>query len=91
MSKDTYYKTCDKCGANLDPCETCDCEIPPAAVVIRELLFVAIDITPGDAPCVSVMERNGDVTNIINVIYGDEAIDLYHKLITKQEKEPDKC
>lgn len=23
----TYYYTCDNCGANLDPCEKCDCDI----------------------------------------------------------------
>lgn len=22
-----YYEICDKCGANLDPGETCDCEM----------------------------------------------------------------
>ena len=22
-----YYKTCDKCGSNLDPGEKCDCEM----------------------------------------------------------------
>jgi len=26
MSKETYYKTCEKCGANLDPGERCDCD-----------------------------------------------------------------
>lgn len=25
MSRNTYYKTCSDCGANLDPGETCDC------------------------------------------------------------------
>lgn len=24
--KHTYYHTCPKCGANLDPGETCDCQ-----------------------------------------------------------------
>lgn len=24
--RDRYFKTCDKCGANLDPGERCDCE-----------------------------------------------------------------
>jgi hypothetical protein len=26
MSKNTYYWTCPKCKANLDPGERCDCE-----------------------------------------------------------------
>jgi len=26
MSKSQYFKTCEKCGANLDPGERCDCE-----------------------------------------------------------------
>ena len=26
MSKETYYHTCEKCGANLDPGERCDCD-----------------------------------------------------------------
>lgn len=26
MSRNTYYWTCPKCGANLDPGESCDCE-----------------------------------------------------------------
>lgn len=26
MSRKTYYWTCPKCGANLDPGESCDCE-----------------------------------------------------------------
>jgi len=25
MSKSQYYQTCEKCGANLDPGERCDC------------------------------------------------------------------
>lgn len=25
MSRETYYWTCPKCGANLDPNESCDC------------------------------------------------------------------
>lgn len=24
--RNKYYKTCDKCGANLDPGERCNCE-----------------------------------------------------------------
>ena len=24
--KNTYYKTCERCGAHLDPGEKCDCE-----------------------------------------------------------------
>ena len=26
MNKETYYKTCPECNANLDPQEFCDCE-----------------------------------------------------------------
>lgn len=26
MAKNTYYKTCPLCGANLDPGEMCDCK-----------------------------------------------------------------
>ena len=29
----TYYKTCDKCGANLDPGERCDCAKDKIVVV----------------------------------------------------------
>lgn len=31
----SYYRTCPRCGANLDPGETCDCQIG-AALLLTE-------------------------------------------------------
>lgn len=37
MPRHAYYHTCPICGANLDPGERCDCEVPVSAPVAKQV------------------------------------------------------
>lgn len=37
MTRHAYYHTCPICGANLDPGERCDCEVPVSAPVAKQV------------------------------------------------------
>ena len=39
----SYYHTCPLCGANLDPCEKCDCENERRAYALELIKGMTID------------------------------------------------
>ena len=44
----SYYHTCDKCGANLDPGEKCDCEeITDINEIRHKDYIIGIDLSEG--------------------------------------------
>lgn len=91
MSKQYWH--CAACGGNFDLGEKCDCDSPIVFGAdlseeeeerdneeIDEILHVAVDISKHDMPCVTIARPDpvGDtISEIINVITGDEAIKLY--------------
>lgn len=83
----SYYYTCSKCDANLDPGERCDCEKMKPSLPnrpISDCLMVAYDDAKnGDHICFTVARRTNDKVQILNSYYDDEAIDMYNKLITQ--------
>ena len=78
----SYYHTCPDCKANLDPGEQCDCKKTKQPVSDR--LIIAYDNAEnGDIP---VSRKIDGTIYIINRYKGDEAIDMYNKLIMKLQK-----
>jgi hypothetical protein len=51
---------------------------------IRECLILGIDITVGDEPTIAVGKRHGRSITIIHTIKGDEAKEIYEKLVNKK-------
>ena len=54
---------------------------------ISESIIISIDISEnGDTPVLAVCRKQrGNITEIVNIFQGEEAIDLYTKLITTKE------
>lgn len=76
----SYYHSCPDCKANLDPGERCDCKNVKQPVSDR--LIIAYDNAEnGDIPVFTVARKIGGTIYIINWYKGDEAIDMYNKLI----------
>jgi len=46
-----YYKTCENCGAHLDPEERCDCE---------DTLIVDYELSKQDDVCLTIIKVKGD-------------------------------
>jgi hypothetical protein len=98
MSKQYWH--CDACGGNFDLGEKCDCDSPITPVVafgeteeIDEILHVAVDISKNDIPCVTIARPDpiGDtISEIINVVTGDKARELYDILtgLAKTVRDP---
>ena len=40
----SYYRTCPDCGANLDPGERCDCQVPVKQVLNKEKPHTAVPV-----------------------------------------------
>jgi len=76
-----YYKTCDNCGANLDPNETCDCQKMEPTVSISETFIVGFDSCKTDKSCLQVSKVTNGTLRVTNVYYGREAEELYNKLV----------
>lgn len=54
---------------------------------INESLIVGVDISEnGDTPVLIVVRKQPGKVEIVNTFQGEEAIELYMKLITKREK-----
>ena len=52
-----------------------------------DTLLIGFDFTHGkDVGVLIVGRREGKSTNIINAFQGEEALDIYKKLVTKKEK-----
>ena len=55
---------------------------------LNDTLLVSIDIREGESVLMLVgRKRKGEMLEIINTVQGEEAKDIYNKLITKKEKE----
>lgn len=55
---------------------------------LNDTLLVSIDIREGGSALMLVgRKRKGEMLEIINTFQGEEAKDIYNKLITKKEKE----
>ena len=48
---------------------------------VEDMLYVSVDFSPNDTDMLMVMRRKGDITNIINLLKDEEAIEVYRKLI----------
>ena len=53
-----FYKTCPRCGANLDPGELCDCEQEEKR--IRERFAQAMRVDSKTGQLTFMLERKGD-------------------------------
>ena len=55
---------------------------------VNECLLVSVEFTQGEDACVLIVgrQKNGKV-DIVNAFQGQEAIDIYKKLITVNKKE----
>lgn len=55
---------------------------------LNDTLLVSIDIREGESALMLVgRKRKGEMLEVINTFQGEEAKDIYNKLITKKEKE----
>ena len=55
---------------------------------LNDTLLVSIDIREGGSVLMLVgRKRKGEMLEIINTVQGEEAKDIYNRLITKKEKE----
>ena len=55
---------------------------------LNDTLLVSIDIREGGSTLMLIgRKRKGEMLEIINTFQGEEAKDIYNKLITKKEKE----
>ena len=55
---------------------------------LNDTLLISIDIREGGSTLMLVgRKRKGEMLEIINTFQGEEAKDIYNKLITKKEKE----
>lgn len=76
---ETYYHTCEVCGANLDPGERCDCSIP-----LKETFAVSFDLNDtGKDISVATVFKLDPKTNKFEqqgILYGELADDLYSSL-----------
>lgn len=55
---------------------------------LNDTLLVSIDIREGGSALMLIgRKRKGEMLEIINTFQGEEAKDIYNKLITKKEKE----
>lgn len=55
---------------------------------LNDTLLVSIDIREGGSALILIgRKRKGEMLEIINTFQGEEAKDIYNKLITKKEKE----
>lgn len=54
---------------------------------LNDTLLVSIDIREGESALMLVgRKRKGEMLEVINTFQGEEAKDIYNKLITKKEK-----
>ena len=54
---------------------------------LNDTLLVSIDIREGGSALILIgRKRKGEMLEIINTFQGEEAKDIYNKLITKKEK-----
>lgn len=82
--RNPFFWPCPKCGANLDYGESCDCQTKEKALSVSETFLVSIDIAPnGDMPIFIVWRKIGMVHEEVNTFTGEEALELYKKLITR--------
>lgn len=51
-----------------------------------DILIVNYDSYPPDIPVLCIARREGDNLRMLNVVQGDEALDLYRKLIGDDNK-----
>ena len=72
-----YYKTCENCGAHLDPEERCDCE---DTLVERAIFIVDYDLSKQDDICLTVIKVIGVEKHVINTFYGEQAKKIYDLL-----------
>lgn len=86
----SFYHTCSKCGANLDPGEQCDCEKIRQSLLdlpVNDCLIIGYDYSRDmDHTMLLVSKRVGDKMQIINSYQDAEAREMYHKLITQAPK-----
>ena len=55
---------------------------------LNDTLLVSIDIREGGSALTLIgRKRKGEMLEVINTFQGEEAKDIYNKLITKKEKE----
>ena len=55
---------------------------------LNDTLLVSIDIREGESALMLIgRKRKGEMLEVINTFQGEEAKDIYNKLITKKEKE----
>ena len=55
---------------------------------LNDTLLVSIDIREGGSALMLIgRKRKGEMLEIVNTFQGEEAKDIYNKLITKKEKE----
>ena len=55
---------------------------------LNDTLLVSIDIREGGSALMLIgRKRKGEMLEIINTFQGEEAKDIYNKLITKKERE----
>ena len=54
---------------------------------LNDTLLVSIDIREGESALMLIgRKRKGEMLEVINTFQGEEAKDIYNKLITKKEK-----
>ena len=54
----------------------------------EDVLSIAVDFSPNDMDLLMVSRRKGDSFEIIKVFTNKEAVDLYNKLIGKENEKP---
>ena len=55
---------------------------------LNDTLLISIDIREGGSALMLIgRKRKGEMLEIVNTFQGEEAKDIYNKLITKKEKE----
>lgn len=47
---------------------------------VSEFYIVAFDIEEGDVPTLAIAKPGGTDVDLVNIIHGDEVLDLYTKL-----------
>lgn len=88
MKKRTLYKTCDFCGANLDPEERCDC-LGAKGLSVSEPFLMSVDLANETGISVAFLFKGDRKGNLVNSFYGKDAEDLYRVLTGRKELKSD--
>lgn len=64
MTRHAYYHTCPICGANLDPGERCDCEVPVSAPVAKQVSISSLQAARPRAAAFLLRSRERRAVNL---------------------------